>query len=129
MPSGMFVREHPHSSESIIYTVRGPWVLCSKDRRQLMKPGSLFRFAAGAPTGYEVPFAESAFILIFKGARLSKDEKEFIDYLKGMAERVKKEQKTGVPYLLTDLPEGHAGRAFGAKVNPNFGRLLAPSGK
>ncbi len=126
MPGGMFVGEHPHSSESIIYTVRGQWVLCSKGRRHLMKPGTLFRFAAGAPTGYEVPFAQNAFILIFKGDRLSKDEKEFIDYLKGMAERVKKEQKEGAPYLLKDLPEGHAARAFGAKVNAEFSRLVAP---
>jgi pimeloyl-ACP methyl ester carboxylesterase len=124
MPGGMYVEEHPHSSESIIYTVRGQWVLCSKGRRQLMKPGTLFRFAAGAPTGYEVPFAENAYILIFKGDRVSKNEKEFIDYLKGMAERLKKEQKEGVPYLLKELPADHAARAFGAKVNPNFAGLL-----
>jgi pimeloyl-ACP methyl ester carboxylesterase/quercetin dioxygenase-like cupin family protein len=129
MPGGMYVEEHPHSSESIIYTVRGQWVLCSKGRRQLMKPGTLFRFAAGAPTGYEVPFAEPAYILIFKGDRVSKDEKEFIDYLKGMADRLKKEQREGVPYLLKDLPEGHAGRAFGAKVNAEFSRLVAPGQK
>lgn len=129
MPGGMYVEEHPHSSESIIYTVRGQWVLCSKGRRHVMRPGTLFRFAAGAPTGYEVPFAEPTYILIFKGDRVSKDEKEFIDYLKGMAERLKKEQKEGVPYLLKDLPEGHAARVFGAKVNSEFSRLVAPSKK
>jgi pimeloyl-ACP methyl ester carboxylesterase/quercetin dioxygenase-like cupin family protein len=56
MPTGMYLEEHPHSSESIIYTVRGHWVLCSQGRRHLMKPGSLFRFGANISTGYEVPF-------------------------------------------------------------------------
>jgi quercetin dioxygenase-like cupin family protein len=69
MPAGMYCEEHPHSAESIIYTVRGKWVLCSGGRRQLMKPGTLFHFAANTPTGYEVPFAEDAYILILKGKR------------------------------------------------------------
>jgi pimeloyl-ACP methyl ester carboxylesterase/quercetin dioxygenase-like cupin family protein len=114
MPAGMFVGEHPHSSESIIYTVRGRWVLCSKGRRHVMKPGTLFRFGANVPTGYEVPFDEPAYILIFKGDRTLKNEQEFIDYLRGMAERVKKEQSEGVPYLLKDLPEDHPARKFAA---------------
>jgi hypothetical protein len=112
MPAGMYVKEHPHSTESIIYTVRGQWVLCSSERRHVMKPGSLFRFAPNTPTGYEVPFDEDAFILIFKGDRVTKDEQSFIEYLTGFAERLKKEQKEGVPYLLVDLPEDHAARQF-----------------
>jgi quercetin dioxygenase-like cupin family protein len=120
MPAGMYVEEHPHKTESIIYTVKGRWVLCSKGRRHLMKPGSLFRFGRDIPTGYEVPFPENAFILIFKGDRTLKHEKEFIDYLKGMAERLKKEQKEGVPYLLKDLPADHAARKFARQVNPEF---------
>jgi pimeloyl-ACP methyl ester carboxylesterase/quercetin dioxygenase-like cupin family protein len=124
MPAGMYVEEHPHSTESIIYTVRGKWVLCSKGRRHVMKPGSLFRFGVNIPTGYEVPFAEDAFILIFKGDRTTKVEKEFIDYLTGLAERLKKEQKDGVPYLLKDLPADHAARKFAREVNPRFERGL-----
>lgn len=76
-----------------------------------MQPGSLFRFAANTPTGYEVPFAENAFILIFKGDRLTREEQEFIDYLKGMAARLKEEQKQGIPYLLKDLPADHPARS------------------
>jgi hypothetical protein len=77
-----------------------------------MEPGSLFRFAARTPTGYEVPFEEPAFILIFKGDRLSKSEREFVEYLQGMRERLLREQKEGVPYRLRDLAEDHPARRF-----------------
>ena len=120
MPAGMYVEEHPHSSESIIYTVRGRWVLCSAGRRQLMQPGTLFRFGRNIPTGYEVPFGEPATILIFKGDRHMKEEREFIDYLKGMAKRLEAEHKDGVPYLLRELPADHAARIFAQQVNPQF---------
>jgi len=116
MPAGMYVKEHPHSTESIIYTVRGKWVLCSGERRHVMKPGALFRFAPNTPTGYEVPFDEDAFILIFKGDRITKDEQSFIDYLAGFAERLKKEQHEGVPYLLKDLPAEHPAREFARRI-------------
>jgi pimeloyl-ACP methyl ester carboxylesterase/quercetin dioxygenase-like cupin family protein len=120
MQGGMFVAEHPHSSESLIYTVRGQWVLCSAGRRELMKAGSLFRFAPGTPTGYEVPFDESAFILIFKGDRVTKDEREFIDYLKGMAQRLEKDHAAGTPFLLKELAADHPAREFARQVNPQF---------
>jgi len=122
MPAGMYVEEHPHSSESLIYTVRGQWVLCSAGRRHLMKPGTLFRFGPNVPTGYEVPFGENAYILIFKGDRLSKSEAEFITYLQGMAERLAHEHKEGTPFLLHELPADHPARAFAAKVNPDWER-------
>ena len=120
LPAGMFTAEHPHSSESLIYTVRGSWVLCSQGRRQLMKPGSLFRFGARISTGYEVPFGESAFILIFKGERTTGQEKEFIDYLKGMAARLDAEHQNGAPFLLKELPAEHPARVFAREVNPQF---------
>jgi pimeloyl-ACP methyl ester carboxylesterase/quercetin dioxygenase-like cupin family protein len=120
MPVGMFLEEHPHSSESIIYTVRGRWVLCSQGRRRLMKPGSLFRFAANISTGYEMPFDEPAYLLIFKGDRTTRVEKDFIDYLRGLAERLKREQQSGVPFLLKELPADHPARAFARQVNPAF---------
>jgi len=123
MQGGMFVAEHPHSTESLIYTVRGQWVLCSAGRRQLMKAGTLFRFAAGTPTGYEVPFAEPALILIFKGDRITRDEREFIDYLKGMAGRLEKEHAAGTPFLLKELAADHPARVFARQVNPEFNTL------
>lgn len=120
MPGGMYVEEQPHTSESIIYTVRGQWVLASNGRRQLMKPGSLFRFAANTPTGYEVPFRDSAFILIFKGDRLTKAESDFIQYLQTMAERRQREHEQGSPCFLQELPADHAARKFAREVNPQF---------
>jgi len=121
MPAGMFTEEHPHGSESIIYTVRGEWVLCSQGRRQLMKPGSLFRFGAFISTGYEVPFDEPACILIFKGERTTKEEKDFIAYLKSMATRLHgRRQKAQEIFLLKDLPDDHPARKFAREVNPKF---------
>jgi pimeloyl-ACP methyl ester carboxylesterase/quercetin dioxygenase-like cupin family protein len=120
MPAGMYCEEHPHSTESIIYTVRGKWVLCSHGRRQVMKPGTLFHFAVNTPTGYEVPFAEDAMILIFKGKRTTEKEADFINYLKGFSERLKKEQQAGIPYLMKDLPKDHAALRFAAEVIPGY---------
>lgn len=120
MPAGMYCEEHPHSKESLIYTVRGKWVLCSKGRRHVMKPGTLFHFAPNTPTGYEVPFSENAYILIFKGQRLTKKEEDFINYLKGMAKRLEQEHKAGVAYLMSDLEEDHPAIQFAKKVNPKF---------
>jgi pimeloyl-ACP methyl ester carboxylesterase/quercetin dioxygenase-like cupin family protein len=124
MPAGMYCEEHPHSNESIIYTVRGKWVLCSKGRRHVMQPGTLFHFAPNTPTGYEVPFSEDAFILIFKGQRLTDNEADFIQYLKGLANRLQQERKAGIPYLLSDLPKDHPALRFAHEANPNFADVL-----
>jgi pimeloyl-ACP methyl ester carboxylesterase len=129
MPGGMYVEEQPHTSESMVYTVRGQWVLASNGRRQLMKPGSLFRFAANAPTGYEVPFRDSAFILIFKGDRLTKVESDFIQFLQSMADRRAREHEQGDPCLLRELPPDHAARKFAREVNPRFEEELARDGR
>lgn len=120
MYPGQYCEEHPHSTESIIYTVRGQWVLCSGGRRHLMKPGTLFHFAVNTPTGYEVPFAEPAYILIFKGRRTTQKDAEFVDYLKGLADRLKKENAAGLPYWLKDLPADHPALKFAQKVNPGY---------
>jgi len=116
----MFVEEHPHSTGSIIYTVSGKWVLCSGGKRHLMCPGSLFKFTANTPTGYEVPFDEPAYILIFKGNRTSKDEEEFVTYLKDLAARLKENNRNGTPFTLDELPENHPALQFGRSVNPEF---------
>jgi hypothetical protein len=120
MPAGLFLAEHPHSTESIIYCVRGKFVLCSGGRRQLMKPGSLMWFKANEPTGWEVPFDESAYILIFKGSRSEKSDAEFLDYLRGLAERLKKEEADGSPFRFRDLPPDHPAREFARKVSPEY---------
>ena len=84
------------------------------------EPGSLFTFGANVATGYEVPFSRSAYILVFKGDRLTASEKEFIDYLRGLAVRLEKEQSEGVPYHLTSLPDDHPALEFARRVHPGF---------
>ena len=113
MPAGLYLDEHPHDTESLIYTVRGEWVLCSSGRRFHMKPGTLYWFGDGVPTGYEVPFEEDAYILIFKTSP-REDDQAFIEYLKGMGERIAKEHDEGTPFLLSELPEDHPARVFAA---------------
>ncbi len=120
MPPGMYVDAHSHDSESIIYTVAGRWVLAAGGERILMEPGSLFRFGTGMATGYEVPFRTEASILVFKGDRLARSEKDFIDYLRGMAGGVRQAHREGVPFFLVELPDNHPARVFAREVNPSF---------
>lgn len=112
MPAGLFVGEHPHSTESIIYTVSGKWVLASGGEQFVMGAGSLFHFAPGAPTGYEVPFDEEAVILIFKGERSMGGDAEFIGYLEQLAVRLEGRQAAGEVFRLSGLPEDHPAVVF-----------------
>lgn len=96
----------------------------SGGRRHLMRPGTLFHSRANTPTGYEVPFDEPAFLLIFKGERLTRDDDEFIEYLKGFKERLEKEHRDGTPFLLRELPPDHPARVFARRVNPEFEKAL-----
>ena len=112
MPGYLYCQEHPHPTESIIFTVKGNWVLCSSCRRQLMRPGSLFWFKAGTPTGYEVPFPEPAFILIFKGDRDEKDDEGFLEYLCGLKVRLERDHEEGTPFKLSELSPEHPARVF-----------------
>lgn len=112
MPAGMFCLEHPHATESLIYTVRGSWVLVSDDRRFVMRPNSIFWFGADISTGYEVPFDEDALILIFKGQRSEQSDEEFIEYLKGLRSRLEHRHADGEPFLIAELPLDHPCRKF-----------------
>lgn len=85
-----------------------------------MKPGTLFTFAPDTPTGYEVPFEENAFILIFKDKRLSRDEQEFIDYLRGLKKSLEQEQAEGHPMRLDELPADHPARVFAREICPRL---------
>lgn len=112
MHPGLFCEEHAHSTESIIVTLKGKWVLCSGGRRQVMKPGTLFWFAAGTPTGYEVPFDEPAFLLIFKGQRDNMTDDMFLEYLRGLNEKLKKQNSEGTPFTMGELPADHPAISF-----------------
>jgi len=114
--AGMYCDEHPHATESIIFTVKGEWVLYSQGKRFHMKPGSLFWFGPNIPTGYEVPFHEDAFILVFKGERNYASKSDMIQYLKGLREKLIQKNKEGVPFSFRELPEGHPAIAFAEKL-------------
>jgi fermentation-respiration switch protein FrsA (DUF1100 family)/quercetin dioxygenase-like cupin family protein len=119
MPAGLFLDEHPHAKGSIIYTVRGQWGLKSLGRWHLMKPGSLYWFGDNIPTGFQVPFQEDAFILIFK-ATPGDDDETFVRYLERLAEKLQQEQSAGTVFRLVDLPPGDAALEFARQVNPLF---------
>ena len=112
--------EHPHPHESLTYTVRGRWVLCSDGKRHLMEPGSLFWFGADIPTGWEVPYDEPAFILCF-GCHFG-PAAEFVEYLENslQTDSIDKHE-AGNPYLLKELTEDHPARIFARSVNPEGG--------
>ncbi|CAD5257015.1 MULTISPECIES: cupin domain-containing protein [unclassified Imperialibacter] len=121
---GMFLAEHPHPTESIVYTVGGRWVLCSEGKRQVMEAGSLFHFGSNMPTGWEAPFAESAFLLVVK----TKEEGETYEpYVKGLREMkglLEKERADGTEFYFNELPSDHPAIQFARSVNPDFDQML-----
>ena len=117
MPAGSYVDEHAHDDEAFTYTVRGSYVLCAGGKRRLMRPGSLFWFSAGTPTGYEVPFDEAAYILIFRGV-VGETPQEMLDSLEVAKDRFVDMQRGGVPFTLQDLRADHPARIFAHEVNP-----------
>lgn len=121
---GMFLSEHPHPTESIVYTVSGKWVLCSEGKRQVMETGSLFHFGSNMPTGWEAPFADGALLLVVK----SKEEGEaFEPYMKGlleMKESLDKERASGNAFYFNELKPDHPAIVFARSVNPKFDDVL-----
>jgi len=118
MPPGMYCPEHTHPTESIIFTARGQWVLCSEGKRHHMREGSLFFMPPDIPTGYEVPFEEPAtlFIVKFEGPN---DPDMFLSYLQGLKDRLDGRHDRGEPFHLTELPSDHPAVEFGRSLNWN----------
>ena len=118
MPAHSYVDEHGHDDEAFTFTVRGSYVLCANGQRRLMKPGSFFWFGAGVPTGYEVPFDEPAYILIFRGV-VGQTPAEMLESLQAAKGQFEEMQQAGVPFALSDLPDGHPALQFAHEVNPD----------
>ena len=119
LPAGLYTYEHPHPTESIIYTVYGQWVLCTGGKRHVMKPRSLFGFGPNIEAGYEVPFDEPAFILIFKGER-GLDPAAMVDYLQNeMQPHLMQEHEAGQAFWLRELAEDHPARVFARSLKQN----------
>lgn len=123
MPADLFTPEHSHPTESIIYTIFGNWVLCSGGQRHLMRPGSLFWFGPNISTGYETPFGEPAFLLIFKSSRSGGEPESpdnFVDYLENtLRPRLLAEQANGEIFRFDDLPDDHPARLFARSHQPS----------
>ena len=121
---GMFLAEHPHDIGSIIYTVRGKWVLASEGKRQVMQPGTLFRFGDKMPTGWEAPFSEPALLLVVKPKGENKDYDIFTRGIKAMQASVDKDRKNGLPFYYNELKPNDPAIAFARSVNPDFDAVL-----
>lgn len=118
MPAGSYVDEHPHTDEAFTYTVRGSYVLCVNGERHLMRPGSIQWFGPNVPTGYEVPFEEPAYILVFRGV-VGETPAEMLESIQRMKLKFEKIQKEGEVFMLRDLPTDHPARVYAHKVNPD----------
>ncbi|MDN5204866.1 cupin domain-containing protein [Fulvivirgaceae bacterium BMA10] len=121
---GMFLSEHPHPTESIVYTVSGKWVLCSEGKRQVMEAGSLFHFGSNMPTGWEAPFAEGAFLLIVKKKNEGEGYESYSKGLQGLAKQLDEEKAKGMQFYYNDLEPDHPAMLFAREVNPNFEEVL-----
>jgi quercetin dioxygenase-like cupin family protein len=115
MPADMYCKAHKHSTESIIYTANGNWVLYSEGQRHLMKEGSLYFMPPNVETGYEVPFDKPATILIvkFEGPN---DIEAFMSRMENMKVRLEERKAQGEPLCLSDLPPEHPARIYAKKL-------------
>jgi quercetin dioxygenase-like cupin family protein len=121
---GMFLGEHPHDVGSIVYTVRGKWVLASEGKRQVMETGALFRFGDNMPTGWEAPFADGALLLVVKPNKKGDGYEDFNKGLKSMQVALDKERKGGIPFYFNALKPNHPAVLFARSVNPGFDSVL-----
>jgi quercetin dioxygenase-like cupin family protein len=121
---GMFLEEHPHDIGSIIYTVRGKWVLASEGKRQVMQAGTLFRFGDKMPTGWEAPFGEPALLLVVKPKGPTTDFDTFNRGIKAMQTSVDKDRKGGMAFYYNELKPDHPAITFARSVNPTFDAVL-----
>jgi quercetin dioxygenase-like cupin family protein len=117
MPAGSYVDEHPHDDEAFTLTVRGTYVLCVDGVRRLMKPGSIQWFGPNIATGYEVPFDEPAYILVFRGV-VGESEVQMLESIERMKEHFVEAQESGEVFMLRDLPADHPARIYAHQVNP-----------
>ena len=87
-----------------------------------MRAGDLFWFGDNVPTGYENPFAQPAFLLIFKiEDRTPGYDRTMLERLETMKVTLESERAGGAVFAFTALPQDHPARVFarrlpGAKV-------------
>ncbi len=121
---GMFLAEHPHSTESLVFTVSGRWVLCSEGKRQVMEAGSTFHFGSNIPTGWEAPFPEGAYLYIVK-SYADLDYELYTTDIRSMAGELDQQLSEGMEFYFHQLPADHEAIQFARQHNPNFDEILA----
>jgi quercetin dioxygenase-like cupin family protein len=117
MPAGSYVDEHPHDDEAFTLTMRGSYVLCVDGVRLLMRPGSIQWFGPDVATGYEVPFDEPCYILVFRVV-VGESAAEMLESIERMKHHFVEAQKSGEVFMLNDLPEDHPALIFAHEINP-----------
>jgi len=122
---GMFLAEHPHPTESLVFTVSGRWVLCSEGKRQVMEAGSTFHFGSNAPTGWEAPFPEGATLYIVKQFEEGLDYESYTLDIRAMAEQLDQEMSEGSVFYFHQLEDDHPAIQFAREQNPNFDEILS----
>ena len=121
---GMFLAEHPHPTESLVFTVSGRWVLCSEGKRHVMEAGSTFHFGSTAPTGWEAPFPEGAFLYIVKQFEPGLDYESYTMDIRDLAEQLDQEMSEGSVFYYHQLPPDHEAIQFAREHNPDFDQIL-----
>ena len=121
---GMFLAEHPHPTESLVFTVSGRWVLCSEGKRQVMEAGSTFHFGSNIPTGWEAPFPEGAFLYIVKSYE-DIDYESYTTDIRNMAVELDQQMSQGSEFYFHQLPPDHEAIQFARQHNPDFDEILA----
>jgi quercetin dioxygenase-like cupin family protein len=124
LKAGMYLEEHPHDAESLIYTISGKWVLVSEGKRQVMETGSVFHFGSRMPTGWETPFAGGALLYVVKSKKPGDNYQKFMDGISKMQADVDKQRKDGVPFYFNALKPDHPAVVFAKSVNPDFDAVL-----
>lgn len=122
---GMFLAEHPHPTESLVYTMSGRWVLCSEGKRQVMEAGSVFHFGSNAPTGWEAPFPEGAFLFIVKRMEEGENYEAYTQDIRNLAQELDDEKKSGSVFYYNELESDHPAILFAREHNPDFDEILA----
>jgi quercetin dioxygenase-like cupin family protein len=122
---GMFLAEHPHPTESLVFTVSGRWVLASEGKRQVMEAGSTFHFGDGIPTGWEAPFPEGALLYIVKSIEPGENYESYTLDLRAMAAQLDREMSEGGAFYYHQLPPDHEAIRFAREHNPDFDEVLA----
>ncbi len=122
---GMFLAEHPHPTESLVFTVSGRWVLCSEGKRQVMEAGNVFHFGSNAPTGWEAPLPEGAFLYIVKQFDEGLDYESYTTDIRTMAEELDQEMSEGSAFYYHQLEPDHPAIQFAREHNPGFDEVLS----